>query len=89
MDFPDRASEEGDLLYVASEYARTGLYFPYNDASTALKDYSAHSHSFDGVIRALLDDPESFTIKGFEDYYSKQERDMLSAIQQKLLSDKQ
>ena len=89
VDFPDRASEEGDLLYVASEYARTGLYFPYNDASTAGKDYSAHSHSFDGVIRALLDDPESFTVKGFEDHYSKQERDMLSAIQQKLLSDKQ
>ena len=89
VDFPDRASEEGDLLYVASEYATTGLYFPYNDASTAGREYSAHSHSFDGVIRALLDDPESFTIKGFEDHYSKQERDMLSAIQQKLLLGKE
>ena len=64
-------------------------FFSYNDASTAGREYSGHLHSFDGVIRALLDDPESFTIKGFEDHYSKQERDMLSAIQQKLLSDKQ
>ena len=27
--FPDRDAEEGDLLYVASEYVRTGLYFLY------------------------------------------------------------
>ena len=62
VDFPDRDSEEGDLLYVASEYARTGLYFPYNVAVTAGKEYSGHAHSFEGVIQALLDDPAGFTI---------------------------
>ena len=29
VEFADRDPEEGDLLYVASEYARTGLCFPY------------------------------------------------------------
>ena len=84
VDFPDRDSEEGDLLYVASEFARTGLYFPYNDSSTAGREYSGHSHSFDGVIHALLDDPEGFTIEGFEEYYSGQEREMLEEIKKRL-----
>ena len=44
VDFPDRDSEEDDLLYVASEYARTGLYYPYNVAVTAGKEYSGHAH---------------------------------------------
>ena len=72
-------------MYVASEFARTGLYFPYNDSQTKDREYSGHDHSFEGVIRALLDDPEGFTIEGFEEYYSAQEREMLEEIQNKLL----
>lgn len=37
-----------------------------------------------GVLESLLDDPEGFSIQGFEDYYSKQEIEMLEAIQKKL-----
>ena len=84
VDFPDRFSEEGSLLYVASEYAYTGLVFPYNTSSTKDKDYDGHSHSFEGVISALLEDPNGFTIEGFEEYYSVQEKEMLQAIQKKL-----
>ena len=84
VEFPDRDAEEGDLLYVASEFARTGLYFPYNDSTTRTKDYCGHSHGFEGVLAALLDDPAGFTIDGFEKYYSDQERKMLKAIQEKL-----
>ena len=29
VTFTERDAEEGDLLYVAGEYARKGLYFPY------------------------------------------------------------
>ena len=84
--FPDRDSEEGDLLYVASEYARTGLYYPYNVAVTAGKEYSGHAHSFEGVIQALLDDPAGFSIAGFEEFYSKQEQEMLLDIRNKLMN---
>ena len=84
VDFLDRNSEEGDLLYVASEFARTGLYFPYNDSQTKGRDYDGHAHYFEGVLRALLDDPEGFTIEGLEEYYSAQEREMLAAVQQRL-----
>lgn len=85
VDFTDRASEEGPLWYVASEYSQSGLYFPYNDSSTMDKDYNGHDHFFEGVIEALLEDPKGFTIAGFEEYYSVQERELLAAIQTKLL----
>ena len=86
MDFPDREPEEGSLSYVASEFAGTGLYFPYNDSDTAGREYGGHAHSFDGVIRALLDDPAGFTVSGFEEYYSGQELEMLGEIRRRLLS---
>ena len=43
-----------------------------------------HDHYFEGVLEALLDDPEGFSIRGFEEHYSKQEIEMLEAIQRKL-----
>ena len=84
VEFPDRDMEEGSLQYVASEFARTGLYYPYHDSGIKEKDYCGHAHEFDGIIEALLDDPEGFSIEGFESYYSEQERKMLQAIQEKL-----
>ena len=82
VNFLDRDAEEGDLLYVASEYARTCLYFPYH--TTIALGGHGHDHSFEGVLEALLDDPEGFSIQGYEEYYSKQEMKMLETIQRKL-----
>lgn len=86
VEFPDRDMEEGSLQYVASEFARTGLYYPYHNSKTKQEDYCGHAHEFDGIIEALLDDPEGFSIEGFEAYYSEQERKMLLAIQEKLIA---
>ncbi|MBO7403447.1 MAG: hypothetical protein J6V24_00660 [Clostridia bacterium] len=85
VDFEDRDPEEGSLLYVAGEFARTGLYFPYSDSGTKGREYPGHAHSFEGVLRALLDDPEGFSVEGFEESYSRQELDMLRAVQEKLI----
>lgn len=84
VDFPDRASEEGNLLYVVGEFARTGLIFPYNDSHTKAEGDHGHDHCFEGVIHALIDDPAGFSIEGFEEYYSQQEQEMLRDIQEKL-----
>ncbi len=84
VDFEDRDSEEGGLLYVAGEFAKTGLYFPYNDSETRGREYPGHAHSFEGVLHALLDDPAGFTVEGFEEYYSEQERGMLRAVRERL-----
>ena len=46
VTFPDRDAEEGDLLYVASEYARTGLYFPYYTMNAL--GGRGHDHYFEG-----------------------------------------
>ena len=72
--------------FVTEVYARTGLYYPYNVAVTAGKEYSGHAHSFEGVIQALLDDPAGFSIAGFEEFYSKQEQEMLLDIRNKLMN---
>ena len=82
VTFPDRDAEEGDLLYVASEYALKCLYFPYHTMKAVGGD--GHAHNFEGVLEALLNDPEEFSIQGFEEYYSKQEIEMLGAIQKRL-----
>ena len=71
---------------MASEYARTGLCFPYRTKDT--KDWQEHAHGFEGVIEALLEEPESFSIERFEEYYSRQELEMIKAIQEKLLETK-
>lgn len=46
----------------------------------------SHDHSFEGVVRALYDSPESFSISKEEEiYYSKQELDYLRHVQKYLL----
>ena len=46
----------------------------------------SHDHTFEGVVRALYDSPESFSIsKDDEIYYSIQELDYLRHVQQYLL----
>ena len=42
-------------------------------------------HCFEGVIEALLNDPVGFTVRGFEEYYSSQEKEFLAKIQKKIL----
>ena len=82
VSFQDRDAEEGDLLYVACEYVLKCLYFPYHTMKAVGGD--GHAHNFEGVLEALLNDPEEFSIQGFEEYYSKQEIEMLEAIQKRL-----
>ncbi len=87
VSFPDRDTEEGCLTYVVSEYARTGLYFPYKTVYAL--DGHGHDHTFEGVLEALLDDPVNFSIQGYESSYSQQEIEMLNAIQSKLQTEKE
>lgn len=84
LDISGFGTEEGDLLYLCGDYAGTCLYFPYNDKQTKDSEYSGHAHTFDGVLEALLEDPEYFSIEGFEEYYSEQERQLLCKMQEKL-----
>ena len=84
LDLPDFGTEEGNLLYVCGDFAGTCLYFPYHDKQTKDSEYSGHAHTFEGVLEALLEDPEYFSIEGFEEYYSEQERQLLSKMQERM-----
>ena len=78
--FKDRSDEEGDLLYVVSEFIKGSLIYRYSVRQTQKHGINGHAHSFEGVLRAVLDDPDSFTIDGFETDYSSQEIEMLKAF---------
>ena len=84
LDLPGFGTEEGDLLYICGDFSGTSLYFPFNDKQTIGSEYSDHEHTFNGVLKALLEDPEYFSIEGFEEYYSEQERQLLSKMQERL-----
>jgi len=88
VDIPDWGVEEGNLLYVIGEYVGTNLFFPFNIGRTQNSDYQSHAHEFDGVLKALLLNPTSFSIDGFEKYYSEQEIHLLHELQKKLCSEK-
>lgn len=76
--------EEGPLDYVVSEYVKGGLFFPFWIGN---QDYHEHAHDFNGALRFLLSDPVTFSIKGFEEYYSAQEIKLLEQFRKKLLED--
>ena len=84
-------TEEGSLTDVVCEYLNTSLYFPFwldenrDEDSISLQP---HDHSFDNMLSWLLHNPEHFSIDGFEEYYSKQEIELMHAFQKKLLEDK-
>ena len=76
--------EEGDAIYVASEFVKSGLYYPFHSEPAGTECYPNHAHSFESVVSFLLDRPKYFSIVGFVEYYSQQERDLLEKTKSKL-----
>lgn len=85
VDIPGWGVEEGELLYVIGEYTRSGLWYPFTKAELAERGYQHHEHTFTGVVEALLSDPSDFSVAGLEEFYSKQELDLLEKLQTNLL----
>ena len=83
----DGRTETGDILYVVGEYIHDNLFFPF-ECQERTDGFQDHEHRFEDVLVALLASPESFSIKGFEDYYSSQEIRLLDKLKEKLLSEK-
>ena len=63
-------------------FSRICYSYPYHTMKAM--GVCGHNHYFEGVLEALFDDADGFSIQGFEEYYSKQEIEMLEAIQRKL-----
>ena len=84
-----KRTEEGELTYVVCEYLNDSLYYPFwLDDNRDDLPLQPHDHSFNDVLSWLLHYPNHFSIEGFEEYYSKQEIELLQKFQKKLLEDK-
>jgi hypothetical protein len=88
VNIPGWGVEGGELLYVIGEYTRSGLWYPFTKAESAERGYQHHEHTFTGVVEALLSDPSDFSVAGFEEFYSKQELNLLEKLQTKLLEER-
>ena len=76
----DHGVEYGDMMYVFSEFTKSGLIYHYR-TSTGID----HEHSFEGVMHGLFEDVEEFSIDGYEDEYSNQEKQYLNTIKERLI----
>ena len=79
----DGVHEEGCLEYVCGEFAKAGLFYPFRIGTDETEH--DHEHTFEGVLASLMEAPEHFSIRGFEDHYSKQEIAFLDKVREKLL----
>lgn len=75
--------EEGDAIYIASEFIKGGLIYPFHSEPPEKEKYHNHEHTFNDVVEFLLKKPEYFSIEGFEEYYSEQERELLEQLRMK------
>lgn len=75
--------EYGDIHYVVSEFCNDGLIYCYWVGDNPTEH--DHTHGFEGVLEAVIKYPESFSIQGFENMYSTQEKRLLTNLQNKLL----
>ena len=77
-----------DLIKALGDIAQAGLYYSFSTGNIGNKNSSKHNHahSFEEVVKALYDFPESFHIKkDEEEFYSNQELDYLRQVQKYLL----
>ena len=77
-------TEEGDAIYIASEYVNGGLIYPFHDEKPDEETGHNHVHDFASVVEFLLRQPQYFSIDGFEEYYSRQEIELLDELKKKL-----
>ncbi len=76
--------EEGDVIYIASEFVRGGLYYPFHSEPPSKEQHSNHAHDFPSVVSYLLKRPDYFSVAGYEEYYSQQELELLNKLKTKL-----
>lgn len=72
---------------MAGEFCWDGLIYHYYDENN--KECPNHEHGFDGVLEAIIRNPENFSIRGLEEEYSLQERRVLMNLQNTLLQVKE
>jgi hypothetical protein len=78
--------EYGDALYIAGEFCGDNPIYLFNDDENPNSQMPNHEHELADVVIALFRNPESFSVKGFEDCYASQEIRILETLQDALLT---
>lgn len=81
---PTNLDEDGEINWVCSELARTGLIYDY-----CLGDEETHAHVFDEVLEDAYNYAERFSIpEQYREQYSAQELKFLEKLIQRRLRDR-
>lgn len=67
---------EGDISWCVSELIRDNLMYKLGDGD--------HTHSFDGVLQAIIESPETSDMEGDRNQYSEQELRMIDKLKRTL-----
>lgn len=76
--------EIGDASYIASEFIKDGVIYPFHTEPPETEQQHNHEHGFDAVLEYVLRCPKYFSIEGFEEYYSMQEQRILEKLWEKM-----
>lgn len=71
---------KNDVIEAAENCAGKNMIYPFVVGRKAVQS----AHSFEDVVKALIDAPLELSVAGLEKYYSAQELEMLSDLQEKL-----
>lgn len=55
--------EEGDAIYIASEFVKGGLVYPFHSEPSWKEQYHDHEHEFTSVVEFLLQRPYYFMMR--------------------------
>ena len=73
--------EVGPLEYIMGEFTRYNEVYRYDTKDTT--KWNGHEHSFSGILRTVIQYPDSFSIEGFEEDYSEQQIKLIKAVKEK------
>ena len=83
-NYKEKIYEEiGPLEYIMGEFTQYCEVYRYNTKDTT--KWYGHEHSFSGVLHTVIQYPDSFSIKGFEEDYSEQQIKLINAVKEKFL----
>ena len=89
---PKLKLQKGTLHTAVGDYLLIDLCYTYyrdfyDERLDEIRNLPESVHTFEDVLAAVINHPESFHITGYENDYSEQERLMLKELQKNLLHD--
>lgn len=62
------------------EISHFNLIFPFHLEGKEIENYTHHAHTWQDLMYHILRDYKIFSIEGFEEFYSKQEQELIERL---------